>query len=144
MNDPRNELHALYTLLRQRELNSDIAPRKWLVRENRLGFSGSRMYPSHTVHAVYSKVDAAKEFSHRDESGAAETVLSDFYRSVAISRYFSNFFRNISISLPHTTQEHCDTYSRRTQVKWEIDVFNSRVLHILSLLQPHRCTKSAN
>lgn len=65
------------------------------------------MYPSHTVHAVYSKVDAAKEFSHRDESGNG--VLSDFYRTAATSRYFSNFFRNISISLPHTTQKHRDT-----------------------------------
>lgn len=96
MNDPRNELHALYTLLRQRELNSDIAPRKWLVRENRLGFSGSRMYPSHTVHAVYSKVDAAKEFSHRDESGAAETVCCPIFTVQLLLHATSATFSGIS------------------------------------------------
>lgn len=117
MNDPRNELHASYTYLQQRELNSDIATRKrpgkiaWDSRK-----AGCTSSLSHPVHIVYSKMDVAKEFPHRDESGTAETVccpISIVWLHWLLHATSATFFgRNISISL--AVRECCGTYSRRT------------------------------
>lgn len=97
MNDPRNELHALYTLLRQRELNSDIAPKKMASTRKSLGILGKPdvSIPYRTF-AVYSKVDAAKEFSHRDESGTAETACCPIFTVQLLLHATSATFPRIS------------------------------------------------
>jgi len=89
-----------------------------LARENRLGFSGSRMCPLPLSYRTYRllEVDAAKEFPHRDESGTAETVCCSIF-TVWLHRPLhatsATFFaRNISISL--AVRECCGTHSRRT------------------------------
>lgn len=80
---------------------------------------------------VYSKVDAAKEFPHRDESGTAETVSVVWFLPFGCIGHFSNFFQ----------PEYLDTACRAGMLRDtqpahksnEIDAFNSHVLHILSL-----------
>lgn len=108
--------------------------------------------PPHAVHIVYSKMDAAKEFPHRDESGAAETVCCPIFTvrlHWPLRATSATFFappptplRNISISL--AVRECCGTHTAGAQIKRNRCVQFARAAHFGSDIAAPRMHRLIN